>query len=537
MGYVLGVDLGTSYTAAATWRDGRTEVATLGSRSAAVPSVVLMREGDTVLNGEAAERRAATEPDRVAREFKRRVGDTTPIFLGGSPYSAELLMSELLQWVVNEVGEREGGGPDRVAVSYPANWGAYKQELLDNGIRQAGLADAITLTEPEAAAIHYASTERVEPGDTIAVYDLGGGTFDAAVLQKTADGWATLGTPEGIERLGGIDFDAAVFAHVQRSLGGALEELDEDDPTAMAAVGRLRQECTEAKEALSSDTDASIPVLLPNLQTQVRLTRGEFEDMIHPQISMTIDALGRAVAGSGVAADAVKVVLLVGGSSRIPLVAQMVTAELGRPVNVDVHPKHAVALGAALAAAGEESKRAAAAGAGGGTAVAATGAAGVVGAVAAGGAAAAAADQTGQLAGAGAGGAGGGGADATVPATGSGSGAPPGGATPPPRGGNGRGRGGGGDDDARRRRLLILVGAAVLALILIGGGVVLASSGSNNNEAPVTSTSSTSTSTTTTTPPTTTPRTTPRTNPPTTTTSTEPTTTTSTAPTTTTTAP
>jgi molecular chaperone DnaK len=540
MGYVLGVDLGTTYTAAATWRDGRAEVATLGSRSAAVPSVVLMRDGDTVLNGEAAERRAATEPDRVAREFKRRVGDTTPIFLGGSPYSAELLMSEMLQWVVNEVGQREGGGPDRVAVSYPANWGAYKKELLDNGIRQAGLTNTITLTEPEAAAIHYASTERVEPGDSIAVYDLGGGTFDAAVLQKTADGWTTLGTPEGIERLGGIDFDAAVFAHVQRSLGGALEELDEDDPTAMAAVGRLRQECNEAKEALSSDTDASIPVLLPNLQTQVRLTRGEFEDMIRPQISMTIDALGRAVAGSGVAADAVKVVLLVGGSSRIPLVAQMVTAELGRPVNVDVHPKHAVALGAALAAAGDESKRAAGAAAGGGTAAAATGAvgtaaaAGAVGAVAAGGVAAAATgDQTGQLSGAGAGAGGSGGsADATV-AAGSG-GSPPGGMTPPPRGGNGRGRGNGGDDGERRRRILILVGAAVLALILVGGGAVLASSGGSDPETPVTSTSSTSTSTTTTAPPVTTPRTTPRTNPPTTTT-TAPTTTTSAAPATTTT--
>ena len=295
MGYSLGVDLGTTYTAAATWRDGKAEVATLGSRTAAVPSVVLVREGDTVLTGEAADRRAATEPDRVAREFKRRVGDTTPIFLGGSPYSAEMLMSELLEWAVGQVEAREGGAPDRVAVCHPANWGAYKRELLDNAIRQANLGNAIMLTEPEAAAIHYSSTERVEEGDVISVYDLGGGTFDAAVLRKTAGGWETLGTPEGIERLGGIDFDAAVFAHVQRSLGGALEELDEDDPTAMAAVGRLREECSAAKEALSSDTDTSIPVLLPNLQTQVRLNRGEFEDMIRPQVAMTIEALQRAL--------------------------------------------------------------------------------------------------------------------------------------------------------------------------------------------------------------------------------------------------
>ena len=105
MGYSLGVDLGTTYTAAATWRDGKAEIATLGSRTAAVPSVVLVREDDTVLTGEAADRRAATEPDRVAREFKRRVGDTTPIFLGGSPYSAEVLMSRAAR-----VGRRPGRG-------------------------------------------------------------------------------------------------------------------------------------------------------------------------------------------------------------------------------------------------------------------------------------------------------------------------------------------------------------------------------------------------------------------------------------------
>ena len=87
--YVLGVDLGTTYSAAAVWRDGRAEIASLGSRSAAIPSVVLLRDDETVLTGESANRRGLTEPHRVAREFKRRLGDTTPIMLGGVPYSAE----------------------------------------------------------------------------------------------------------------------------------------------------------------------------------------------------------------------------------------------------------------------------------------------------------------------------------------------------------------------------------------------------------------------------------------------------------------
>jgi hypothetical protein len=119
----------------------------------------------------------------------------------------------------------------------------------------------------------------------------------------------------------------------------------------MGALVRLRQECIEAKEALSSETDATIPVLLPNVQSEVRLTRVEFEAMIRPSLTETIGALRRAVQSAGVEPAEVKAVLLVGGSSRIPLVGQLVSAELGRPVAVDAHPKHAIALGAAIAAA------------------------------------------------------------------------------------------------------------------------------------------------------------------------------------------
>jgi molecular chaperone DnaK len=521
VGYALGVDLGTTYTAAAICRDGRAEIATLGSRTAAIPSVVHVHNGN-VLVGEAAERRAASEPDRVAREFKRRVGDTTPIFLGGSPYSAEALMSHLLRWTVDEVSRTEGGPPDQVAVSYPANWGPYKRELLDNAIRQANLDHAETLTEPECAAIHYASTERVSVGDVVAVYDLGGGTFDAAVLRKTAEGWETLGSPEGIERLGGIDFDAAVFAHVQRSLGDVMSGLDEDDENAMAAVGRLRNECVQAKEALSSDTDASIPVLLPNLQTQVRLTRGEFEDMIRPQIASTIDALRRAIASAGVEESAVKTVLLVGGSSRIPLVAQMITEALGRPVNVDAHPKHSIALGAALAVAPEHRDKALAAAAP--TEPPARAPRAVIGAGAAAvgaGAAAAAADA----------------GEPTVPATqvGAAGAAPPGPGEAFGAGGGGgdegppaRGADGDGRDGGRFARKALVAGATALGVgLLIGGGVVLATSGGNNEPTVETTTSSSSTTTTTTSPPITRP---PNTTRPSTTTSTS---TTSTTPTTT----
>jgi molecular chaperone DnaK len=351
MAYYLGIDLGTTYTAAAAERDGVVEALTLGNRTASVPSVLFLRDDGEILVGEAATRRATSDPGRVAREFKRRVGDPTPIILGGTPYAAEMLMARLLRWSVDKVREQQGEPPRAIALTHPANWGPYKLDLFTQAVRQVDLDAALLLAEPVAAATFYASQRRLEPGSVVAVYDLGGGTFDAAMVRRTAEAFEIIGTPEGVERLGGIDFDEAVFAHVREAVGDRLERLDPEEPAAQAAVARLRQECIDAKEALSSDTDVSIPVLLPGLQTEVRLTRAEFEAMIRPAISETIVALRRAIRSASVANDDISAVLLVGGSSRIPLVAQMVGAELGRPIAIDAHPKDAIAFGAAIAVA------------------------------------------------------------------------------------------------------------------------------------------------------------------------------------------
>ena len=351
MAYYLGIDLGTTYTAAASERGGVVEALTLGNRSASVPTVVFLRDDGEILVGEAATRRATSDPGRVAREFKRRVGDPTPIILGGTPYAAEMLMARVLRWSVDRVREQQGEEPRAIALTHPANWGHYKLDLLTQAVRQVDLDAALLLAEPVAAATFYASQRTLAPDSVVAVYDLGGGTFDAAAVRRTADGFEIIGSPEGIERLGGIDFDEAVFAHVRQAVGDALDRLDPEEPAAQAAVARLRQECIDAKEALSSDTDVSIPVLLPGLQTEVRLTRSEFEAMIRPAIAETIVALRRAIRSAGVAADDIGAVLLVGGSSRIPLVAQMVGAELGRPIAIDAHPKDAIPFGAAIAVA------------------------------------------------------------------------------------------------------------------------------------------------------------------------------------------
>jgi molecular chaperone DnaK len=350
MTFGLGVDLGTTFTAAAISRDDRPEMVTLGDRSAAIPSVVMIREDGSSLIGDAAHRRAVAQPARVAREVKRRLGDPTPLIIGGEPHSAAQILSRLLRAAVDAAAAREGRRPDGIVLTHPANWGPYKRELFDSVPRLADLTAVSMVTEPEAAAAHYASTARVTKGSVVAVYDLGGGTFDATVLRQLDDGFEFLGPPEGIEGLGGIDFDEAVFAHVDRSLDGALSELDLDDPRMASSLVRVRQDCVLAKEALSGDTETSVPVMLPDLTTEVRLTRGEFEEMIRAPVEATVSALRRALTAADVAPEDLRTVLLVGGSSRIPLVSQMLSAELGRPTAVDTHPKHAVALGAALLA-------------------------------------------------------------------------------------------------------------------------------------------------------------------------------------------
>ncbi|PZS29602.1 MAG: hypothetical protein DLM61_12585, partial [Pseudonocardiales bacterium] len=355
MSYWLGIDVGTTFTAAAICRQeagrpGVPEVVGLGTRSTAVSSVLYLAPDGQIVVGEAAERRAVTDPDRVVREFKRRIGDEVPMVVGGRAHAAPEIAAMVLGWVIERVAAREGGPAAGIVVTHPAGWGPYKISTMTAAVRAAGLASVTFRTEPEAAAASYAVAQRIESGSTIAVYDLGGGTFDAAVVRKTgATTLRVLGVPQGLEALGGADFDDAIMRHVVAAVP-ALAGLDPEDPATLAATVALRRECTEAKEALSSDTEVTIPVLAPGVQAQVRLVRAEFEDMIRPQVVQTVEALRRALRSAEVEPGDLDAVLLVGGSSRVPLVAQLVSAELGRPVAIDADPKAAIALGAALCA-------------------------------------------------------------------------------------------------------------------------------------------------------------------------------------------
>lgn len=345
--YGLGIDIGTTYTAAAVRMGDRVEIVRLGNRRPEVPSLVFIGAGGEVLIGESAQRRGAAEPDRLARDFLGRIADQTPILVGGAPYSAYALTARLLAEVLAVVEGQLGGRPSAVTVTHPADWGADRRETLHQAVRLAGLEEVTFLPEAQAVAVRYAAREHVQPGEIVAVYDLGGTSFHVAVLRRTGIGFATLGQPDGIGQLGGATFDQAVYDHVLAALGPAAAAASGAE--AAAGLARLRRDCVEAKEALSFDTEVTVPVALPGVPTAgVPLSRAQLEGLIGPALADTVGAVRRALGSAGVRPTELRAILLAGGSSRIPFVGQLLGTEFGRPVARDPHPEHAIALGAAL---------------------------------------------------------------------------------------------------------------------------------------------------------------------------------------------
>ena len=356
MAYTLGVDLGTTYSAAAVAEGSGPRVISLAHDRYAIPSVVAPpHNGSLALVGGNALTVAATEPDRVAREFKRRFGDATPLIVGGQPWLPEDLMGLLLQSIVGKVEDEMGSACGDLVLTYPATWRAHRLDLLRKMVDSVGLSAARFVTEPVAAAINYherrASRNEVVPdGALVAVYDLGGGTFDAAVLELQGESYAIRGEPEGLGFLGGIDFDLAVLSIVKEKAVDALGAVDPADPQTGLALARLREQCTLAKEVLSQEHSAIVPVVLPGSTGTVVVQRQEFEDRIEDLVQQTVDALERSLNSAGLSDGSdVDSVLLVGGSSRVPRVSALLEERLGVPVLVDTHPKQAIALGAARA--------------------------------------------------------------------------------------------------------------------------------------------------------------------------------------------
>ena len=348
MGYDLGIDLGGTTVVAAVLREGahRAEPVPLGATGAVTLPATAHRGSDgTVRTAEEAEQWAAREPDGVVRDVTSRLGDDVPLVVGGEPWRADDVAAEIVLAAVRRVAVREGGAARALAVTHPAGWGLHRERTLRRALVRVGLGHATLIAESRAAALAGSR------GAVAGVYDLGGRSFRAAVVRRGPTGDAEVladsGTPD---RAGGTDVDAAVLALVREQLGDELESAREelDDDGARVALAGLRDAAHAAKEQLSADTEAHVAVAVGTLRTTVRITRADLEARITPLVAATVESFATTVDAAGVRLDDV---VLVGGSSRIPLVARLLAEELGRPVHPEADPVSVVAQGAALAAA------------------------------------------------------------------------------------------------------------------------------------------------------------------------------------------
>lgn len=341
MPYVLGVDVGTSRTAAAvcrqtgsTWADA--EIVQLGERTPGVPTVVYFATDGSILVGDAAQLNATSDPTNAARGFSRRVGDEVPVMIGGEACTAEELTAVLVTWVVNEVAAAEGSAPEHVVVTHPAGWGVFRRRMLHRALRQTNLTNVTLIPEPVAVAEGHAVSHDVVAGQALAVYDLGAGSLSTAVVRRSPAGtFELLSSAESVEPNGGDSFDDVIFEHIR-----AVVAVDMADPHAWTTLTRMRQLCTHAKEQLSTASEATV--------REIQVTRTEFDDLIRPAVEAGVEELLRTIRSAPVPAEDIASVVITGGSSRIPLVSDLLTAQLrNRTV---LAPELACARGAAVAA-------------------------------------------------------------------------------------------------------------------------------------------------------------------------------------------
>ena len=360
MPYHLGVDVGITTTSAAALFDDGPAAATsagpdaavaipLGPVSTSMPSTVHLNPDGTISVGDAAVRRNALDPSGGAREIRRRMGDPAPVLLRTVPYGAERLMAELLAAVIAAATERFDEAPRSVGVTHPANWGTHKLGSLRGALEAGGITDAIAVAEPLAAAAGCSAADALPTGSLLAVYDLGGATFEATLLRRQDSGYEAVGEPIALDPLGGADFDELLLGHVRRAVGERWPS-DPTDPSLPVPMLALRRSCTEAREQLSIADSATIAVGLPGAATTVAITRADLEAMVLPRLEETAEALDRLLAAVGVEPGHLPAILPVGGCAAMPMVRSMLAVRYPAARQLAASPTHAVAAGAARVA-------------------------------------------------------------------------------------------------------------------------------------------------------------------------------------------
>lgn len=348
---VIGIDLGTTNSEVAVYRQGRAEVITDDQGRKIVPSFVSVAEDGSILVGEEARNQYVLFPERTVKSVKRNMGESQRLSMAGQTYLPQEISAIILKHLKQVAEKYLGQSVQKAVITVPAYFSDAQRQATREAGEIAGLEVLRMINEPTAAALVYEAGH--QEGKKILVYDLGGGTFDVSVV-RIEEGVVEVISSHGDNHLGGDDFDekivTTIVTHIQ-------EQHQVDVTTSTAAMARLRRAAETAKRVLSDHPFAQIEeeYLLEKdgkpVHVSLELSRTQYEEMISPFIDKTLDAVHITLKGAGLTASDVESVLLVGGTTRTPLVVTRLQKVFGVRPRGEVDPDLCVVMGASIQAA------------------------------------------------------------------------------------------------------------------------------------------------------------------------------------------
>ncbi|MBM3669388.1 MAG: molecular chaperone DnaK [Actinobacteria bacterium] len=351
MARAVGIDLGTTNSVVSVLEGGEPVVIANAEGSRTTPSVVAFAKNGEVLVGEVAKRQAVTNVDRTIRSVKRHMGTNWTIEIDGKKYTAQEISARTLMKLKRDAEAYLGENVTDAVITVPAYFSDAQRQATKEAGEIAGLNVLRIINEPTSAALAY-GLDKGDKEQTILVFDLGGGTFDVSLLE-IGDGVVEVKATSGDNNLGGDDWDNAVVDWMVTSFKNAHGvDLSKDK----MAMQRLREAAEKAKIELSSSTQTSInlPYITASadgpLHLEETLSRAQFESMTADLLNRTKAPVQSVLKDAGITVDKIDQVVLVGGSTRMPAVADLVKKETGKEANKGVNPDEVVAIGAALQA-------------------------------------------------------------------------------------------------------------------------------------------------------------------------------------------
>ena len=348
MGKIIGIDLGTTNSCVAVMEGGNPTVITNAEGERTTPSVVLKKDNETIV-GAAAKRGAIANPDKTAISIKRKMGTSEKTKLNGKEYTPEEVSAMILSKLKADAESYLGQKVTQAVITVPAYFNDAERQATKNAGKIAGLDVKRIINEPTAAALAYGA-DKQDNLHTILVYDLGGGTFDVSILEL-GDGVYEVKSTSGNNRLGGDDFDQKIIDYLVETF---KKENGVDLSKDKMATQRLKDAAEKAKKDLSgmSTTQISLPFISQGengpLHLEIDLTRAKFEDLCRDLFDSTMECVRKALSDAKLKASDINKVILVGGSTRIPYIQELVKKELGQEPSKEVNPDEVVAMGAAI---------------------------------------------------------------------------------------------------------------------------------------------------------------------------------------------